>query len=145
MLCFFLKFLESLPPLLRQHSAAIGCTKNYQPIGMTVHQRCVESFDGLLQRFRRGRGCSESWKTTIFIEHPQVVLKKTLNLTIACAYNIWKRMCQRLITDYGRQLSGRYFYLYYPNQTYHVVGILLTALKLKSASFVNWMRWIRST
>ena len=30
-------FLESLPPLPRQHSAAIGCTKNYEPIGMTVH------------------------------------------------------------------------------------------------------------
>ena len=26
-LCFFPRFLESLPPLPRQHSAAIGCTK----------------------------------------------------------------------------------------------------------------------
>ena len=28
------RILESLPPLLRQHSVAIGCTKNYQPIGV---------------------------------------------------------------------------------------------------------------
>ena len=34
---FFPRILESLPPLPRQHSAAIGCTKNYQPIGVTVH------------------------------------------------------------------------------------------------------------
>ena len=31
---FFPRILESLPPLPRQHSAAIGCTKNYQPIGV---------------------------------------------------------------------------------------------------------------
>ena len=52
---FFPRILESLPPLPRQHSAAIGCTKNYQPIGVTVHSHCVESFEGLLQRCRRGR------------------------------------------------------------------------------------------
>ena len=40
-------------------SPAIDCTKNYQPIGVTVHLHCVESFEGLLQRFRRGRGCGE--------------------------------------------------------------------------------------
>ena len=56
---FFPKILESLPPLPRQHSASIGCTKKYQPIGVTVHSHCVESFEGLLQRCRRGRGCSE--------------------------------------------------------------------------------------
>ena len=65
--CVFLRVLESLPALPRQHSAAIGCTKNYQPIGVTVHSHCVESFEGLLQR---GRGCSELWKNTIFPEHP---------------------------------------------------------------------------
>ena len=46
---FFSRILESL------HSAAIGCTKRYQPIGLTVHSHCVE---GLLQRCKRGRGCS---------------------------------------------------------------------------------------
>ena len=58
-IAFFPRILESLPPLPRQHSAAIGCTKNCQPIGVTVHSHCVESFEGLLQRCRRGRGCSE--------------------------------------------------------------------------------------
>ena len=39
--CFFPRVLESLPPLPRQHSPAIGCTKNQQPIGVTVHSHCV--------------------------------------------------------------------------------------------------------
>merc|ERR1711911_125031 len=56
---FFSRILESLPPLPRQHSTSIGCKKNYQPIGLTVHSHCVESFEGLLQRCRRGRGCGE--------------------------------------------------------------------------------------
>ena len=68
---FFFFFKNSrLSPLPRQHSAAIGCTKKYQPIGMTVHSHCVESFEILLQRCRRGRGCSKLWKNTIFPEHP---------------------------------------------------------------------------
>ena len=42
---FFPRIFESLPPLPRQHhSAVIGCTKNYQPIGVTIHSHCVESF-----------------------------------------------------------------------------------------------------
>ena len=40
---FFPRILESLPSLPRHHSAAIGCTKNYQPIGVNVHSLCVES------------------------------------------------------------------------------------------------------
>ena len=55
----FPEILEILPPPPRQHSAAIGCTKNYQPIELTIHSHCVEIFEGLLQRCRRGRGCSE--------------------------------------------------------------------------------------
>ena len=47
---FFPRILESVPPLPRQHSAVIGCTKNDQPIGETVHSHCVESFEGLLAR-----------------------------------------------------------------------------------------------
>ena len=35
----FPRILESLPPLPRQPSPAIGCTKNHQPIGVTVHSR----------------------------------------------------------------------------------------------------------
>ena len=35
---FFPRILESLPPLpCCQYSAVIGCTKNYQPIGVAVH------------------------------------------------------------------------------------------------------------
>ena len=44
------RFATSLSP------AAIGCTKNYQPIRVTVHSYCIKSFEGLLQRCRRGRG-----------------------------------------------------------------------------------------
>ena len=60
---FFPRILESLPPLPRQHSTAIGCTKNYI---------CIESFQGLFQRSRRGRGGKLSrilGKNTIFNEH----------------------------------------------------------------------------
>ena len=65
-MCFFLRILESLSSLPRQHSAAIGFTKNYQPIGVTVHSHCLESSEGLVQRCRRGRGCIELWKITQF-------------------------------------------------------------------------------
>ena len=67
---FFPRILESLPPLPLKHSAAIGCTKNYQPMWVSVHSHCVESFEGRLQRCRRGKGCSEFWKNTTFPEHP---------------------------------------------------------------------------
>ena len=82
-MCFFPRILESLPPLPRQHSAAIGCTKNYQPIGVSVHSHCVESFEGLLQQCRRGRGCSKYEKNTIFPEHPvsQLPMQKNCHLT----------------------------------------------------------------
>ena len=33
---FLSRILKSLPPLPRQHSAAIGCTENDQPKGVTV-------------------------------------------------------------------------------------------------------------
>ena len=48
---FFSRILESLPTLPRQHSTSIGCKKNYQPIGLTVHSHCVQSFENLLQRY----------------------------------------------------------------------------------------------
>ena len=55
-------------------SPALDCYwlhKNYQPIGVTVHSYYVESSEGLLQRRRRGRGCSELWKKHNFsCEHP---------------------------------------------------------------------------
>ena len=52
-------------------SPALDCYwlyKNYQPIGVTVHSHCVESFEGLLQRSRRGRGCSELWDCRFYIQ-----------------------------------------------------------------------------
>ena len=67
---FFPRKFNILPSLPRQHWAAIGCMKNYQPIGVTVHSHCVDGFEGLLKRCRRGRGCSKLWKNTIFPEHP---------------------------------------------------------------------------
>ena len=33
------RILKSLPPLPRQNSAVIGCTINYQPIGVTMYTR----------------------------------------------------------------------------------------------------------
>ena len=60
------KFATSPSPAL----GCQGCTKNYQP----VHSHCVESFEGLLQRCRRGSArVGLQWiveKITIFREHP---------------------------------------------------------------------------
>ena len=36
-LCFFPRIFIIWRPLLRQHWAAIGCTKNDQPVRVTVH------------------------------------------------------------------------------------------------------------
>ena len=47
--CVFPRILERLPPLPHQHSTAIGCTHDYQPIGVTVHSHCVESSLGALK------------------------------------------------------------------------------------------------
>ena len=85
---FFPRILESLPPLPRQHSAAICCTKNYQPIGVTGHSHYIENFEGLLQRCRRGMGYSELWKKpTIFLN--------TLYLMRKCV-----KACRVMLTHY---------------------------------------------
>ena len=55
-----------MPTLPRQHLAANCCTKNHLPIGVTVHSQCVETFEGLLRRCMRGRGCSELCKKQNF-------------------------------------------------------------------------------
>ena len=65
----FPRILEILPSLPRQHSAAIGCTKDYQTIGVTVHLLCVESLEGLLQNVG-GDDAENFEKNTIFSEHP---------------------------------------------------------------------------
>ena len=94
---FFPRILVSLPPLPRQPSAAIGCTKNYQPIGVTAH--CDESFEGLLQRCRRGRCCSEMWKKTQFFLNTLYMpfVAQRLNDTISESIKAWmhrSRGCQ---------------------------------------------------
>ena len=91
-MCFFSRILESLPPLPRQHSAAIGCSKNYQPIGVTVHSHCVESVAGFLQRCRRRRGCSEVWKTqfflnTLYLYHFSAYLCQTYPISVEFIHN----------------------------------------------------------
>ena len=40
---FFQEFSKVCDLSPHQHSDAFGCTKNYQPIGMTEHLQCVES------------------------------------------------------------------------------------------------------
>ena len=46
-------------------------------IGATGHWHCVENFERLLLRCRRGRGCNELWINTIFNEHPVYIGKIT--------------------------------------------------------------------
>ena len=41
---FFPKILESLPPLPRQHSAAIGCTKNFPANRSGIALRALKVF-----------------------------------------------------------------------------------------------------
>ena len=67
--CVFFRTLKSLPPLPRQYSAAIGCTKIYQSMGVAVHSHCVGSFEGLLQPYSRGRAAVNCEKHN-FSEHP---------------------------------------------------------------------------
>ena len=89
-----------MPPLPRQHSAALGCTKYYQPIGVTVHLHCVEIFEGLSQRCRRGRDYSEFWKKTQFFLNTLYVVKRRFMKKSVC--NIKKKdwsyfSCQELL------------------------------------------------
>ena len=69
---FFPRILESLPPLPHQHLAAIRCTKNYQPIGVTLHLHCVESFELKVSYSDVGEGgvAVNCEKNIIFPEHP---------------------------------------------------------------------------
>ena len=59
----FPRILESLPPLPRQHSASIGCTKNYQPIGGALKVSYSDVGEGGVVAVNCG-------KNTIFPEHP---------------------------------------------------------------------------
>ena len=61
------RILESLPPLPRQHSAVIGCTKNYKPIGVTVYTHiALRAYSDVGER-----GVAMNFeKTQFFHEHP---------------------------------------------------------------------------
>ena len=60
-----------LQPLPRKHWAAIGCTEIGQigqPIGVTVHSHCVESFKKLLQQYvGEGWAAVDNEKTQFFL------------------------------------------------------------------------------
>ena len=64
---FFPIIFNILRPLPLKHRAAIGCTKNSQPIRVTVHSDLIS--DEL-----QGMDCSELGKNTIFNEHPVSLL-----------------------------------------------------------------------
>ena len=59
------KFATSPSPTLGCY--AIGCTKNYQPIGETEHSHCVERFEGLYSDIGEG---GVAVKKPNFPEHP---------------------------------------------------------------------------
>ena len=65
---FFPRILESLSTPPRQHSAAIGCTKNYQPIGVAVHSHCVRALKVSYSDVGKG-GFAENCEKTPCISH----------------------------------------------------------------------------
>ena len=67
---FFQEFSKVCHLYLASTRLLMVVQKSYQLIGVAVHLHCIESFEVLLQRCRRGRGCNEWWKNTIFPEHP---------------------------------------------------------------------------
>ena len=81
---FFQEFSKVCLP--RQHSAAIGCTKIHNLIGMTVHSYCVESIDGLLQLCRRG--CSKCGKKHNFSWTP--CISGSFSSPFICWSKIWE-------------------------------------------------------
>ena len=56
---FFQEFSKNCHLSLASTRLLLVFKKIYQPKGVTVHSHCVESFEGLLQQWRRGRACSE--------------------------------------------------------------------------------------
>ena len=67
--CVFARIPKSLPTLRRHYSAAIGCTKNNEPIGVTVHSHCIESFKVPYNDVGEGGVAVNCKKNTIFPEH----------------------------------------------------------------------------
>ena len=64
-MCVF--FLESLQPVPREHWAAIGCTKNYQPIGVTVHSHVLRALKVSYSNEGEGGVAGNCEKTQFFL------------------------------------------------------------------------------
>ena len=69
---FLSRIFNILRPLLRQHLAVISCTKNGQPIRVTVHSPSC-TVELLFYMLLLGMDCSELGKNTILNEHPVLV------------------------------------------------------------------------
>ena len=130
---FFSRILESLPPLPRQCSAAIGWTINYQPIGVTVHSHGVESYGGLLQRCRRGRGCSEWWKNINFSWTPCTRNVENYPVFIFNPHRVWK--CNFPMTRFVRWLVRRRRSVILSSFTFHAP---MGEIVFKKSSRRNW-------
>ena len=123
---FFPWILESLPPLPRQHSAAIGCTKIYQPIGLTIHSHWAESFEGPLKLCRQGKGCSELWK------------KHNFSWTPCMSGYVVKRICEKLSCEdcklslKGHQKQGLIFTREYNSEQKNPVSFLIVRFVLQN-------------
>ena len=134
---FFPRILNSLPPLPRQHSAAIG---------VTVHSHCVESFQSLLQRCRRGRGCSKLWKNTIFPEHPVLSNYKHKHYFSCVLFNSIGSFLNSKDGDFGIELatslggikgkiSSCYIYLYKMKMMFICMYVFVYILILNKCKF----------
>ena len=68
-LCFFQEFSLICHLTLCKHWSAVGCTEIGQigqPIGVTIHSHCVESYENLLQRYVGEGGVAVDNKKTQF-------------------------------------------------------------------------------
>ena len=83
--CFFRRILKSLPPLPRQHWAAIGRSKNCQSKGLTVHSNRVEKMKtSLAAIFRRGIWMKKK-KTRVYLD----TLAANPLCTAACSSRVY--------------------------------------------------------
>ena len=67
---FFLEFSKVCHLSLASTRLLLVVQKNYQPIGVTVHSHCIESFEGLYSDVGEGGVTVNCEKNTIFPEHP---------------------------------------------------------------------------
>ena len=77
--CVFFKNLKIWQSLNHQHWPAIGCSKNGQPIRVTLH---LDLLHRRVALFMQGIGWSELGKNTIFNEHPVGLVGGQLVVTL---------------------------------------------------------------